>query len=159
MTSVTIPSTVTRCADGAFSDCNNLNAVHINDVAAWCKTSFVAQTSNPLYYAKHLYMNGQEVKDLVIPEGVTSIGAFAFTRTEITSVTIPTTLKSMGKYAFNGNTGLTAVHIKDLAAWCQIEYEEGDSYYAANPLMTAKHLYLILSGSNLTSLSRRVSPV
>lgn len=150
MTSVTIPSTVTRCADRAFSDCNNLNAVHINNVAAWCKTSFVAHTSNPLYYAKHLYMNGQEVKALVIPEGVTSIGAFAFDCTEITSVTIPTTLKSMGKYAFNGNTGLTAVHIKDLAAWCQIEYEEGDSYYAANPLMTAKHLYL--NGQEVTDL-------
>lgn len=54
------------------------------------------------------------------------------------------------KYAFNGNTGLAAVHIKDLAAWCQIEFEEGDSYYAANPLMTAKHLYL--NGQEVTDL-------
>ena len=90
LTSVTIPNSVTSIGISAFSSCSGLTSVHISDIAAWCNIGFVSNTSNPLCYAHHLYMNGEEVKDLVIPNSVTSIGNYAFCNCSgLTSVTIP----------------------------------------------------------------------
>ena len=112
LTSVTIPSSVTSIGSGAFSDCFSLTSVHISDIAAWCNIGFVSTYSNPLYYAHHLYMNGEEVKDLVIPNSVESIGAYAFAGcSALTSVTIPNSVTSIGSSAFYGCSGLTSVTI------------------------------------------------
>ena len=57
-------------------------------------------------------MNGEEVKDLVIPNSVTSIGDYAFYECSgLTSVTIPNSVTSIGTYAFRGCSGLTSVTI------------------------------------------------
>ena len=82
LTSVTIPASVTDIAYSAFSDCNSLTSVHITDLEAWCRISFGSKDANPLYYAHHLYLNGKEVKDLVIPNSVTSLGRSVFERDE-----------------------------------------------------------------------------
>ena len=73
LTSVTIPNSVTEIGFQAFFGCSNLTSVHISDLAAWCKIEFGGDYSNPLYYAHHLYLNGEEIKDLVIPNSVTSV--------------------------------------------------------------------------------------
>ena len=52
------------------------------------------------------------VTDLVIPDSVTSIGAYAFKGcTGLTSVTIPESVTSIGGAAFEGCTGLSSVTI------------------------------------------------
>ena len=78
LTSVTIPNSVTTIGSSAFYNCSGLTKVEISDIAAWCKISFGNLYSNPLYYAHHLYLNGKEVTNLVIPNSVTSIGQSAF---------------------------------------------------------------------------------
>ena len=78
LTSVTIPNSVTSIGTRAFYECSGLRSVHITDLAAWCKISFSNFSSNPLYYAKNLYMDGKEITDLIIPNSVTSIGNSAF---------------------------------------------------------------------------------
>ena len=111
LTSVTIPGSVTRIGDSTFYGCNGLTAVHISDIGAWCKISFI-QSSNPLKLARHLFLNGEEVKDLVIPNSVTSIEGSAFYGcTGLTSVTIGNSVTSIGNAAFYGCTGLTSVSI------------------------------------------------
>ena len=58
--------------------------------------------SNPLYYAHNLYLNNQLVTNLVIPESVTSIGAYVFTGCSgLTSVTIGNNVTSIKDYAIN----------------------------------------------------------
>ena len=100
MTSVTIPNSVTTIGEYAFCSCIGLTSVHITDIAAWCKISF---GSNPLENACHLFLNGKEIKDLVIPNSVTAIGDHAFNFcTGLTSVTIPNSVTSIGKAAFYG---------------------------------------------------------
>ena len=112
LTSVTIPNSVTSIGYNAFYGCYGLTSVHISDIAAWCNIDFDGDDSNPLYRANHLYLNGEEVKDLVIPNSVTSIGSHAFYYCSgLTSVTIPNSVTSIGSYAFSGCSGLTSVII------------------------------------------------
>ena len=109
LASVTIGNSVTSIGEGAFSGCSGLTSVHISDIAAWCNIEF---GDNPLYYAHHLYLNGEEVKDLVIPNSVTSIGEWAFGGCSgLTSVTIPNSVTSIGERAFSGCSGLASVTI------------------------------------------------
>ena len=109
LTSVTIGNSVTSIGENAFYYCSSLTSVHISDIAAWCSIDF---KDNPLYHAHHLYVNDEEVKDLVIPNSVTSIGKSAFDGCRgLTSVTIPNSVTSIGQSAFAGCSGLTSVTI------------------------------------------------
>ena len=112
LTSITIGSSVTSIDDRAFYNCDGLTSVNILDIAAWCNIKFSNYSSNPLYYAKHLYMNGKEITELTIPDGVTSIGEYAFYGCSgLTSVAIGNGVTSIGEDAFSGCSGLTSVTI------------------------------------------------
>ncbi len=112
LTSITIPESITSCNQDAFLGCNSLSIVNITSIAAWCRINFYGTSSNPLYYAHHLYLNGSEIIDLVIPNSVTTIGAYAFSRCSyLTSASIPNSVTSIGSAAFSGCSGLTSVNI------------------------------------------------
>ena len=114
LTSVTIPNSVKSRGSGAFQDCSGLTSVHISDIAVWCNIDFVDSQANPLCFAHHLYVNGEEVKDLVLPNSVTSIKEQTFYGCSgLTSVTIPNSVASIGKSAFDRCSGLTSVTIGD----------------------------------------------
>ena len=112
LTSVTIPDRVKRIEEEAFRGCSSLTSVHISDIGSWCNVDFKENASNPLSQAHRLYVNGEEVKDLVIPNSVTSIRGYAFYFcSSLTSVTIPNSVKSVGNSAFGYCEGLTSVTI------------------------------------------------
>ena len=112
LTSVTIPNSVTSIGSSAFWNCTGLTSVYITDLAAWCRIFFSGNESNPLNYAHHLYINGEEIKDLVIPNSVTTIGNYAFQYcSSLTSVTIPNSVTTIGTQAFYRCTSLTSVTI------------------------------------------------
>ena len=112
LTSVTIPSSVTSIGREAFMFCSGLKKVCISDLTAWCNIDFDGPYANPLYFANNLYLNGEKVTNLVIPNNVTSIGYAAFYGcTGLTSVTIPNSVTSIGRSAFEDCTGLTSVVI------------------------------------------------
>ena len=155
LTGITIGKGITSIDRYAFANCYKLVSVNIADIAAWCNIKFsdgmnlnsidYTPSSTPFCNAGKLYLNGELVTDLIIPDGVTSIGAnaffncsgltsvtipdsvtdigrFAFNSTGLTSVTIGKGVTSIGEKAFVGCHKLTSVNITDIAAWCNIKF-------------------------------------
>lgn len=119
MESITIGKKVQFIDLYAFLNCTNLKAVNIKDLSAWCGIQFGFQsedelnrTSNPLSYAQHLYLNGEEIKDLVIPNDISSINDYAFYGgSGFTSIEIPNNVTKIGRHAFKGCSGATELTI------------------------------------------------
>lgn len=104
---VSIPASVNYFGIYAFNGCTNLNAINISDLAAWCNAtitehnSVIYYGSSPLLYAQNLYLNGELVTELIIPDGVTAIKAGTFYGcTSIESVYIPSGVSKIDDGAF-----------------------------------------------------------
>ena len=103
LTSITIPDSVTSIGASAFSDCTGLKEVYITDIEKWCGVCFGDDSANPLWYAHNLYLNGELVTSLAVPDSVTSIGSGTFRNCSgLISVTIPDSVTSIGENAFKG---------------------------------------------------------
>ena len=148
LTSVTIPNSVTSIGYRAFDGCTGLNKAEFASIESLCKINFDHLWSNPLYYAHHLYINGKEVTDVTIPNSVTSIGYQAFKGCSgLTSVTIPNSVTSIGGDAFGGCTGLNKAEFASIESLCKINFNSGYS----NPLYYAHHLYI--NGKEVTDVT------
>ena len=130
LTSVTIGSGVTEIGDNAFAGNSNLSLVYLsssnptvgtnafpNDyVVETQRVCFVFDATNIGEITDYYDNENNDVnnpacpRDVVIPQGVTSIGTIAFVSNSLTSVIIPDSVTSIGSYAFLGNS-LTSVNI------------------------------------------------
>ncbi len=168
-------------ASGAFIGCTNLSQVHLSDVAAWCAVTEVlwgedvgetAWNFNPFFQGADLYVNGELVTELAIPEGVKRIeksifrgclsinslilpnslefiGESAFEECDaLESITLGNGLKTVEKDAFFGIYNLKKVNITSLNDWFMINFSEG----LANPLSVGPDVRLILDGEPIEKL-------
>ena len=113
LTEITIPASVSTIEASAFANCSRLASVYYTgDVASWCEISFEDHISNPICYSHNIYIGGILVTDLVIPNTVTTISAYAFYNCSsgLTSVTIPNSVTNIGNGAFSYCSGLTEIH-------------------------------------------------
>ena len=103
LTSIFIPATIIGQEWNIFSGCVNLHKVDVEDIAAFMKLDVGGWwTGSPFHNGADLYLKGQLVKDLVIPEGVTEITYCKFDHcTSIESVTFPSTMKVIGQYGLS----------------------------------------------------------
>ena len=82
--------------------------------------------------------------DVVIPNSidgfvVTAISMYAFSwRSDLASITIPSTIQSIGDDAFLECNGLKKVYVSSIEDWCKIDF----SYSDANPLSRGADLYV-----------------
>ena len=115
LTSITIPNSVTSIEYGAFDYCSALTKTnYTGDIAGWCDIKFGGYRSNPISYSHNLYINDQEIKDLVIPNTVDSIHNYAFEGcSALTSITIPNSVTSIGDEAFDKCSSLTSITIPE----------------------------------------------
>lgn len=117
--SITIPYSVEFIGYGAFSGCVGVQQFTVD------ATNPVYATIDGVLYNKqrkeliawpwsYSPMNHSSLNQIVIPEGIVSIGDYAFWRTEFgryksigyapTTITLPTTLKQIGSFAFAYST-------------------------------------------------------
>lgn len=108
---ITIPASAKDVDGQQFAKCNKLENIYYNgDVASWVILSAIS----PKRYAKHLYMLNEdktysELTNVIIPEGVTKIGGYAFSNTNIESITIAKTVINIADFAFINSNKLSSV--------------------------------------------------
>ena len=119
---ITIPSSVTRIGGCAFYGCNSMTAVYITDVDAWCnivfdeyrdlRDNYDKYYANPIYYAHNLYLDGELVTNLVIPNSVTSISDFLFYGcSSLMNIEMQEGVSNIGRKAFADCSSLTNIKI------------------------------------------------
>lgn len=92
------------------------------------------------------YSTVSSITDVVIEDGVTSIGEHAFSNCKkLVKVSIPPSVNRIGTDAFANISSQTEIYISDLAAWCGIDFENRSS----NPLGQSGKLYV--NGELLTN--------
>lgn len=157
LTTISLPNSVTSIGSSAFYGCDNLVNFEIEDITGLCRWGATTYGS-PLRcntLDKHLFIDGEEITSLVIPESVTQIGIYAFYKCcGLTSISLPNSVTSIGTNAFNGCSGLTRINVVDKSALMN---------WGANTPMKCnelpKHIYV--DGEELKSLtigSRRSIP-
>ncbi len=123
LTSITIPDSVTSIGERAFVYCTGM-------------TSITVAEGNPTYYSENNCIIEKESNALVagcknsvivIPEGVKSVGEYAFEGcTGLTSIMIPDSVTSIGKCAFWA-AGLTDVYYTGTEQeWAAISIKDGN---------------------------------
>lgn len=121
--SITIPESIKSIGYQAFTGCNSLKKVDISSLEQWFKITFHENTyANPFVFEAELYINGEIVTQLVIPEGVTNIDQKTFCGcSSITSVVIPISITSIGYETFYKCSNLQYVYyIGTEEEWSQI---------------------------------------
>ena len=113
LTSITIPKGVTSIGDYALSGCSSLEAIQVsNDNTTFKSIDGVMLTNSGDTIV--CYPAGKAGAHYVIPEGVTSIGDYAFIYcSRLTGVTIPEGITSIGVAVFGGCTCLEGIQVSN----------------------------------------------
>lgn len=104
LTSVNIHSRIQDIGNYAFQGCNGLISVILNN------HSIVSKSYSDTFNLKSIF--GEQVKEYVIGEDVSSIGSYAFYGcSNLTSLTIPDNVISIGYRAFSHCSGIDSLYI------------------------------------------------
>lgn len=123
MTSVSLPSTLTKLGDQAFANCAKLTEVEVPagvteiGSAFWgCEGLKTVKFHEGLKTIKgSTFYSCKALETVNFPEGLETIGSMSFSSCKaLTSISLPTTLTTLGMMAFDGCVGLT--EIKSAAA-------------------------------------------
>ena len=100
-------------AHGAYSTAyENLKVVEYGGtLEQWCDLDFSYYTSNPLYYARHLKIDGSDLTELAIPESVTVVKPNIFAGTDVSVVSFPSGVTEIGDRAFYDANNIRTVEL------------------------------------------------
>ena len=123
LTSITIPSSVTYIGLSAFHDTAWLNSqpdglVYVNKILCVYKGTMPANTvinnirADTVAIVDGAFYHCRNLTSITIPEGVTTIGNYAFSGcTSLTSITIPSSVTHIGMEAFDNCISLTSITV------------------------------------------------
>lgn len=121
ITSLTIGDSIKSIGNNAFIGCSSIERItYLGDLTSWCKINGLGGLLQYGSSSRTIYIDEKEISDvLIIPDGVTSISAFAFYNcNSITGITIPSGVQSIGDNAFYGCGALETINWNATA--CQI---------------------------------------
>lgn len=99
--------------NNAFNLCPSLAHVNIAHLDSWAETNFNNAKANPANTAHHIYKDGKEVLDVVLPEGTQYVNNNAFNGcTYIKSVDMPSSIDHINDDIFVGCDSLKAVYCR-----------------------------------------------
>lgn len=113
---ITFSDGLRKVETGAFLLPEWLRTVNIASLEHWCSIEFASPNANPLTgdRLERIVTPEGEITDLVIPDDVSHVGAYAFYSCPvIRSVVIPDGVQSMGPQTFWGCENLTSATIGD----------------------------------------------
>ena len=115
LTGIYIPKSVMTIHNYAFRGCSSLSIVHIEDIEAWCKVIIMYNNAetNPLNGGRHLYLNGEEIINLVVPAGITSLEKQFWGARYIESVQLPNTITRLNAFTFRDCRGLKNINFPE----------------------------------------------
>ena len=188
-TPIVIPESVTSIGARAFYDCTSVPSLTLNkaiksyadqfeycsgltkvyytgSIEDWCGITFSSSTSNPLYYAKNLYIDNTLATEITIPSTVKSIGAYQFyNATCLTKVTLPSTMETIASFAFYGCSNMAAINLGSTAVTkvynsafygCsklkEIEFPSSITSIGSSVLYSCTSLRKVTLGEKLTSV-------
>lgn len=114
ITSIEIPDSVTEICDSAFRGCYELTNVSFGE------------NSKLTTIGVEAFWECDSLSDIAIPESVTTIDDFAFERSVLSSITIPKSVKELGKGVFAGCKNLTSITVASDNKYFRVI--EGDLY-------------------------------
>ncbi len=163
-----LPKSLEKICEDAFYECENLKEVYYDgEVLNWCNILFENDYGNkdssccPLCYGASLFIGGQKIIDLVIPNGVSEIKEFSFNIKDLQSVTIPSSVTKIGYKAFYECENIKNVYYDgDIVSWLSIVVNnKGNDDNLSSPLYNGANLVIdgevvteIILPSSVTSL-------
>ena len=108
LTSLTLPSGVTRIGSSAFKNCGLKEVgIYINgDLETYLAKG---HPNIDVECGIKYYLNDKEIKNVMIPSSVTSLGCYAFQNSCLTSISLPSSLAFVGDGAFKNCSSLASI--------------------------------------------------
>ncbi|MCR4677531.1 MAG: leucine-rich repeat domain-containing protein [Lachnospiraceae bacterium] len=172
---VVLPETIRKISRGAFEHCESLEQIIFGDNIPDISGAF-QHCPRIIYLKGFLRMRNTIVKadsklsgHVIVPEGVEHIMPEAFANNQfITSVSLPTTIKSIGKYAFNFCTKLSNVFFpasvpeltlgENVFCYCdsltEVAFPEGLTVLPEGTFSLCKSITRVTFPSTLTQICR-----
>lgn len=119
---ITLPSSLKSIGEYAFYGCTSVERVNITNTEKWCGINFGNAYSNPLYYSGSLYLDGEPVKSLSLPDGITEITSYRFAGCqELEKIYLPKSTEKIEASAFRDSKGITDIYYAgDYSEWCKV---------------------------------------
>lgn len=112
-TSINIPNSVTSLGHGVFSNCDNLSNVIFEEN---CKLTTISRST---------FSSCDNLIDITLPDGITSILAYAFNFSGLNNITIPSTVNNIDFLAFGDCENLKTINFKGtVSQWNAITKHE-----------------------------------
>ena len=131
LTSLTLPSGVTKIGGGAFFNCSGLTSLTLpsglteigyGTFSGCSGLTSITLPSGVTSIGNHAFDGCTGLTSLTLPSGVTEIGDLAFSGCSgLTSITLPSGVTEIGDLAFSGCSGLTSITlpsgVTEIGAW------------------------------------------
>ena len=121
LTSLTLPSNVTKIGESAFEGCSSLTSLTLpSSVTEIGRSAFkgcssltsLTLPSSVTSIGSSAFYGCSGLTSLTLPSSVTEIGAYAFYGcSSLASLTLPSSVTSIGSSAFYGCSGLTSIYV------------------------------------------------